>query len=206
MRTTRQIFASACTAILLSIPSAVAGSPAARVFESASSHAGTILISGGSNVKDWEVRGTEIRGTIWLTPSADGMDSPPVEAGGEVRIPVQSLTGGSRGMDRRMLEALEADRYPHIDFALSTIEANPLAESEDPPLLARGELRIRNRRRTVAVPMRIKQTEAGIRLTGAKRIRMTDYGIDPPRALLGALRTDDDVTVNFEWSLNERSP
>ena len=36
-------------------------------------------------------------------------------------------------------------------------------------------------------------------LTGQLPIRMTDYGIKPPTAMMGTIKTGDDVKVTFRW-------
>jgi len=36
-------------------------------------------------------------------------------------------------------------------------------------------------------------------------IKMTDYGIKPPTALFGRLKTGDDVKVNFELTIGGRA-
>ena len=36
-------------------------------------------------------------------------------------------------------------------------------------------------------------------LTGQAPIRMTDFGIKPPKAMMNTIRTGDDVKVTFRW-------
>jgi len=40
---------------------------------------------------------------------------------------------------------------------------------------------------------------------GSVPIKMTDYGIKPPTALFGRLKTGDDVKVNFELSIGAKA-
>ena len=32
---------------------------------------------------------------------------------------------------------------------------------------------------------------------GAQQVKMTDYGVDPPTALFGVLKTGDAITISF---------
>jgi hypothetical protein len=41
-----------------------------------------------------------------------------------------------------------------------------------------------------------------IRTTGRLALKMTDFGVDPPTALLGTLRTGDEVTVYFDVTVS----
>jgi hypothetical protein len=39
-----------------------------------------------------------------------------------------------------------------------------------------------------------------LRLTGSAKIRLTDYKLKPPSAILGAIGTKDEMTLNFTIS------
>ena len=185
--------------------SLAAADPAAQIFESRAPSAGVLVIEGGSNVKDWDVRGEDIRGRIEIAAATSSASlrerfaASPLRV--EVRIPVASLSGGSRGMDRRMQEALLAEAHPSIGFVLTALRPDTGATPERAPrFLAEGELTIAGETRTIRMPVVIIEEANAVRIEGEAALRMTDFGIDPPRALLGALRTDDDVTVRFTWT------
>jgi hypothetical protein len=38
-------------------------------------------------------------------------------------------------------------------------------------------------------------------LTGQLPIRMSDYGIKPPTAMMGTIKTGNDVKVTFRWAV-----
>jgi hypothetical protein len=42
---------------------------------------------------------------------------------------------------------------------------------------------------------------AGLNVQGSVELLMTDYGITPPKAMLGMLKTDPKVTITFETVL-----
>jgi hypothetical protein len=44
----------------------------------------------------------------------------------------------------------------------------------------------------------LKVTEANFTVTGELQLLMTDFGITPPKAMLGMLKTDPKITVTFE--------
>lgn len=45
------------------------------------------------------------------------------------------------------------------------------------------------------------EAQGKVRALGSITIRMTDYGIDPPRRLLGLVRVRDELTVRFDLVL-----
>jgi len=42
-----------------------------------------------------------------------------------------------------------------------------------------------------------------IEFSGTKKLRMTDYKVDPPTAMLGALTTGDEVILQFKVVLGD---
>ena len=46
--------------------------------------------------------------------------------------------------------------------------------------------------------LKTQRTEATFTVTGEVRLLMTDFGITPPKAMMGMLKTDPKVTVTFE--------
>ena len=46
--------------------------------------------------------------------------------------------------------------------------------------------------------LKTRRTNATLTVTGQLPLLMTDYGITPPKAMLGMLKTDPKVTVSFE--------
>ena len=42
-----------------------------------------------------------------------------------------------------------------------------------------------------------------VTLTGATKLKMTDYKIDPPKALMGTITTGDEITIKFNTVLTK---
>ena len=42
-----------------------------------------------------------------------------------------------------------------------------------------------------------------IDFSGSQKIKMTDYGVTPPKALFGALVTGDDITISFSTTFSQ---
>jgi hypothetical protein len=180
-------------------------------FESAGEGSGQISITGTSSLHDWEVVGKDIQGTLALAPGAsmqtlkDLKSALPLEA--KVEVPSKSLESGNGVMDKKMFKALESNKYEKVLFVLDSLK---VSEADSPASAADGtlnvevkaKLTIAGETRWVAFPAEITwlPEQKSLVVAGKVDLRMTEYGIDPPRALFGTLKTGDEVTVSFSWT------
>ncbi|MCB0855839.1 MAG: YceI family protein, partial [Bacteroidetes bacterium] len=62
----------------------------------------------------------------------------------------------------------------------------------------KGQLTIAGVTKTITLNADCKVSDNGqITCTGSKKIKMSDYGIDPPTAMFGTIKTGDDLTIVF---------
>lgn len=156
-----------------------------------------IRIEGTSSLHAWKMEGTTISGQI-TAPTPDkwenGLDSTSVS----VSIPVTSIRSEHKKMDKLMSAALKAEKNPEVRFDLTTAALENSGASTF-VVETSGKLTIAGVTRDV--DMKVAGVRAGstYTLTGSVPIRMSDYGIKPPTAMLGTIRTGNDVTVSFRW-------
>ena len=164
--------------------------PPARLALAPESH---LWIEGTSSLHDWRCEAPGLAG--WIEVEArDGLAVPAAD----VAVPAAGLDCKNGTMNRKARAALAADDYPAIRFALDRAEVLPGTGGAF-DVAATGRL-------TVAGTTRAQRfTAAGqalpdgrFRFTGAVALRMTTFGIDPPTALLGTLKTGDEIVVGFE--------
>lgn len=97
-------------------------------------------------------------------------------------------------------DMLAASQYPSMMFSSGTIKALGGDRYE-----AQGILTIRDLPKTVAVTVQLNAANpALLRLTGSATIKLTDYKLKPPSAILGAIGTKDEMTLNFTISALRR--
>jgi len=117
-----------------------------------------------------------------------------------MEIPVKSVKSEHAKMDKLMADALKAEKNPVIRYAMTSAV---LAKSGTPFTLdTKGKLTIAGVTREVT--MRVTGTRdanGAYVLTGQAPVRMSDYGIKPPTAMLGTIKTGDDVKVTFRWAV-----
>jgi len=124
-------------------------------------------------------------------------------ASAEVTVGVASFDCGVSRMNRDFRNALRAEEHPAIRFTLvdartSGTEARPGAWV---PVQVRGRLSLAGEERNVDIRAEGRRAGAGrVRIRGEHAMRMSDFGIDPPSGMMGAVRARDAITVRFELS------
>ena len=114
----------------------------------------------------------------------------------EIAIPAGTLSSPKDGLDKNMHKALKVKEHAEITFRLQRLET--VAPGA---LKAIGVLRIAGVEREVTLDIKTERKDAALVVKGDVRLLMTDFGITPPKALLGMLKTDPRVTVSFETVL-----
>lgn len=161
---------------------------------------GTLVrIEGTSTLHDWKMEGSAITGQITAPPLAQWTGGAPVSgAASVVTIPVTSIKSEHAKMDKLMAEALKASANPNIRYELVSATAHQTAA---PFVLdTRGKLTIAGVTRDVE--MKVTGTRDGggsYILTGQLPVRMSDYGVKPPVAMMGTIKTGNEVKVTFRW-------
>lgn len=156
-----------------------------------------LQVLGTSNVHDWVINAETVKGDVKITMSEDGaftINSLVVE------IPVAGLKSEKGNlMDKKTYKALLADDHPLIRF---TVKSNSGALSGD---RVSGMLCIAGVEKWITLDGEWRELpNRSMVYTGSKAMKMTDFGIDPPTAMLGAMKTGDDITVEFSVTLQEK--
>jgi polyisoprenoid-binding protein YceI len=168
-----------------------------------------LWIDGGSNLHSWTCKAATVDGTIDADPAIGKAGSPMLPKllqRVQVKIAVASLKCGEKKMDANLYKALKADDQPTISYILGSFESVPGAAADSFMLKTVGKLTIAGVERSVTMDVSaIRLANGSIRAQGSLPIQMTEFGIKPPTALLGTLRTKDKVTVNFDLVVSQRT-
>jgi polyisoprenoid-binding protein YceI len=164
-----------------------------------------VTIAGTSNIHEYTASTTKVRVTRAHLAAAvagaefwDNVLKPGAVDAFEIAIPAATLTSPKDSLDKNMHKALKVEEHADITFRLVRFEAK-----ENAPGAARaiGVLNIAGVERDVALDITTKRTGSTLTVRGRVELLMTDYGITPPKAMLGMLKTDPKVTVTFETVL-----
>lgn len=159
-----------------------------------------MTIAGTSNLHDWESNVTKINASGDVT-----MDGNTLKAINNltVTIPVSGIKS-SKGsiMDRRTYSALKSDQYANITYKLSKVTAIEKSGA-DYTLKTSGSLTVAGVAKTISMDVKGKVLSDGsLQFEGARKIKMTDHGIDPPTALMGTMKTGDEITISFSVKMS----
>ena len=163
----------------------------------------SIKIEGTSNVMSWEAEVPEVSGEFILQANGSGeiIDVEKVS----VRIESTAIKGTEgRAMTEKIHEALNVQRYQYITFRLQEVQ-QVRSSSNNPDffrMVSTGVLTISGVSKSISLTTVGRVNPGGdIVLTGTQDINMTDYEVKPPRAMFGALRTREEITVKYSISL-----
>ena len=161
-----------------------------------------ITISGTSNIHAYTATTSTVRlvrAELAAAPADDlwsSMLTPGAIDALEIAIPAASLTSPREGLDKNMHKALKVGEHADIVFRLARVEALDGGAAK-----LTGTLTVAGVERDVTIDVRTARTAAGLVVSGQTTLLMTDFGIKPPTAMLGMLKTDPKVTVAFEATL-----
>jgi hypothetical protein len=202
MRSTfaRTVLGAAVACGMYTASAAITGAQAPLAVDSA-----RITISGTSNIHAYTASTSAVR--VTRGQLAGPLEGPDVWAnalkpggieGFEVSIPAATLTSPREGLDKNMHKALQVAEHPAITFRLLRLESRAGAAGA---LQATGVLKIAGAEREVALELTTERRGSTLGVKGQITLLMTDFGIKPPVAMLGMLKTDPKVTVTFETLL-----
>jgi len=162
-----------------------------------------LWLEGSSNLRDWRCEATSLDASVDVDDPQHGAASAIDRLRRvQVRVPTHALTCGRSQMDHIMYKALHVDDEPDCRQIVGRFDV--VAREADGSLVMQGALRIAGRERVVRVPIVVQQQSDGVlRAQGALPILMTDYGITPPTALFGVLRTDNRIVVKFDLVVDQ---
>jgi len=162
----------------------------ARAQTLALSSESSLWIDGTSNRSDWTVRAHEITGVVRMGDAMAPDSLALTVASGQIK--------GDKGtiMNRKITGALKSREHPEIVYRLTGVS---VSEADAGLLLTEGQLTIAGVTKLIEMEVSAEQLEDGsVRYMGMAPILFTDYGMRPPSALAGALRTGNEVTVHFD--------
>lgn len=145
----------------------------------------SFLVKGTSTMHDWESKSTSISGGAVLTTNGEIKDC-------KLTIPVKTLKSGKSGLDDNMYKALKEPKFKEITFVQSGFE-----KSGNQNFIV-GKLTISGTTNTIKVPVTLSKSGNGVTMKGSYKLKMTQFGVEPPSFMFGAMTTGDDLEIVFD--------
>ncbi len=148
-------------------------------------------IRGSSTVNRFTCESAELGGMGWLTDTG----APQLT----LDVPARSFDCGDGRMNRDMYRALKVDAHPTIHFTLRAVQPIDRVVAGRQKMQVTGELTIAGVTRPVELTVDGQRLDDGtLRAAGEAPLKMSDFGIRPPSAMMGLIRAHDDIQVRFD--------
>jgi len=158
----------------------------------------SMIIRGTSSLHDWQVEVKEMAGSAALLMNETYIDS---ILDTRFSFRTKSIVSDYRLMDKKTYEALKAEEYSAIHFRIANDKEIYRSDSGFSGKVT-GYLSIAGVTKEIDVPFSGKILENGqVEVEGTVPLKMSEFNIDPPTALMGALKTDDEVWISYSLKL-----
>ena len=156
----------------------------------------SLKVQGTSSLHDWEssVEQLDCKGSFTVSNNSLSEIKNVV-----INIPVTSIKSPKgKLMDNKTYDAFHFEKYPRITFAMTGCKI----QEDKGVLIAAGTLSMAGATRQTELTLNYKVLPNGeLRITGSKKIAMTDFKMEPPTAMMGTVKVGDEVVVTFDLTI-----
>jgi len=147
-------------------------------------------INGTTNVHNFETKVTQAGGDLVISDKKVQSFS--------VEIPVKGIKSNEKLMDTKTYEAFDADKNPRITFKSTDVNSLKV-DGSDINVSVTGNMTIAGVTRKVTIIAAGKTVKPGVyEFKGSIPVKMTDYKMKPPTAMLGVMKVGDDIKLKFD--------
>jgi hypothetical protein len=158
-----------------------------------------LVIEGTSNIHDWDMKSDKgYCSSLFDITQAGTLNGVSYI---NFTVPAESLKSEHSGMDKNTYKALNTAKYSNINFTASSVTVKPNG-TVGYILTAKGRLTISGVTKDVVLTANgTMNADRSISYAGSYKIKMTDYNVEPPSIMMGAIKTGEFVTVKFDLLL-----
>jgi polyisoprenoid-binding protein YceI len=155
----------------------------------------TMDLRGTSAVHNWGMTTHAFTGKATFTISADGQLS--AVGGLSLMLPVQNLKSENAGITKKAYKALKADQFENIMFELTSAHFISSGFNRY-RIVAYGNLTIAGVTQPTTLNASLVIHDDGtVAFMGVTPLYLSDFNIERPSFLLGAMKVDDVVVLNY---------
>jgi len=152
-----------------------------------------MTILGTTNVHDFKSKVTQAKGEAILNEGKE-LQSLVVE------IPVRSIKSGEKLMDTKTYETFDVDKNPNITFKLTDVNSLHVDGNQVIVTLS-GNLTMAGVTRKISLKSTGSSDKPGVyEFVGSVALKMTDFKMSPPTAMLGLMKVADAITLKYDVS------
>ena len=154
--------------------------------------ASKLVVSGTSTVHDWDIDVNHFKcdATMSLTENQAISIS-----GVQFSCPVENVKSHNRIMDNKTFDALKGDKFPEIKFSSPELVSIPHSGAD---AKVKGKLSIAGKTNDATLQFKaVVENQNQVNVKGETHLKLSDYNIDPPIAMMGVLKTGDEITITY---------
>jgi hypothetical protein len=112
-------------------------------------------------------------------------------------LEVISLKSKDKSLDKNAYKALKTDQFKDISYTLTAATVLP-SKNNKYKIATTGNLEIAGVKNKIHMDVYCTvNDDTSITCTGTDALKMTDYNVKPPSFMLGAMKTGDELTLDF---------
>lgn len=151
-------------------------------------------VFGTSTLHDWEMKSASRTGTANFTVT----DSKVADINSiDITLPSESLKSEKKSMDKVAYGTLKTDKFKNIKYVLKSAE-----KVNENTWNLTGTYTIAGVSKVLKTQVKTTAANGVITLQGSNKITFADFGMKSPTALLGTIKTGQDLTLKFNLNFN----
>jgi polyisoprenoid-binding protein YceI len=158
-----------------------------------------LVVDGTSNLHDWTIEAKAMSGKASVTIEAGDLKA---LKSLDFSVEVEQLKSGKSGMDKNTFKALKSTSHKNISFKLVKVVKMTTVSDNNYTIETQGDLTIAGATKRINQTFTVKLIGKKMVFSGKQKLDMTVYGVEPPKALMGTIKTGKDVTVDFKVTYN----
>jgi polyisoprenoid-binding protein YceI len=154
----------------------------------------TFSVSGTSTLHDWEMKSGSGTGTANFTIANAKLTEIESIA---ITLSAESIKSEKKSMDKVAYETLKTDKNKNIKYVLKSAE-----KVNETTWELTGTYTIAGISKIYKTTVKTAITKDGLNMQGSNKITFADFGMKSPTALLGTIKTGQDLTLKFNLNFN----
>lgn len=154
----------------------------------------TFSVAGTSTLHDWEMKSSSGTGTGNFTIANSKLTD--IESL-SISLLAESVKSEKKSMDKVAYETLKTDKNKNIKYVLKSAE-----KVNETTWELTGTYTIAGVSKVYKTTVKTTVTANGLNLQGTNKITFTDFGMKSPTAMLGTIKTGQDLTIKFNLNFN----